>query len=197
MASKELKNIFLSASVPLPDRKPKYFETADIIAIRDAVVSLASVALTSHRLVWGGHPSITPIINHVIQKLGLNIQDHMTIFQTKFYQHIFPEDNNQFDNVIQTEDTGEKDSSLLIMRNAMFSYCEFEAAIFIGGMDGVEDEFELFREFHPRTKLFPIASTGAASKIIYDKFRFDDKRLLEDYAYSSFFKDYLNIENNG
>lgn len=191
MAAKELKNIFLSASVPLPDRDPKYHDTADIIAIRDAVVSLASVILPTHRLIWGGHPSITPIIYHVIYRLGLNVQDHVTIFQTKFFEHIFPEDNNQFENVIQTENMGEKDSSLLIMRNAMFSYCKYEAGIFIGGMDGVEAEFELFKEFHPTAKLLPMASTGAAAKLIYNKYDFDNIRLLNDYAYSSFFKDNL------
>jgi len=40
MATRELKNIFLSASIPLPERDPKYYETADVIAIRDAVIAL-------------------------------------------------------------------------------------------------------------------------------------------------------------
>ena len=35
-----VKNIFLSASVPLEERDPKYFESADVIAIRDAVIAL-------------------------------------------------------------------------------------------------------------------------------------------------------------
>lgn len=197
MASKELKNIFLSASVPLPNRDPKYFKTADIIAIRDAVVSLASVVLPTHRLIWGGHPSITPIICHVIEKLGLTVQDHMTIFQSKFFERFYPEDNFKFNNIIQTESHEDREKSLMVMRAKMLTYCEFYAGVFIGGMEGVEDEFELFRELHPNALLLPIASTGAAAKIILDKFKFDDVRFFEDYAYSSFFKDYLKIENNG
>ena len=53
----EIKNIFLSASIPLQERDPEYIETADIIAIRDAVIALTTVVLPSHRLIWGGHPS--------------------------------------------------------------------------------------------------------------------------------------------
>jgi hypothetical protein len=39
---------------------------------------------------------------------------------------------------------------------------EFSAAVFIGGMEGVIREFNIFRSFHPDTPVFPIASTGAA-----------------------------------
>ncbi len=42
MAKQELKNIFLSASIPLKERDEKYFNTADIIAIRDAVIALTT-----------------------------------------------------------------------------------------------------------------------------------------------------------
>ena len=63
-----MKNIFLSASIPLPERHPKYYNTADIIAIRDAVIALASVVIDKHRIIWGGHPSITPLINFVIER---------------------------------------------------------------------------------------------------------------------------------
>ena len=38
MAKEQLKNIFLSASIPLKERDPKYFDSADIIAIRDSVI---------------------------------------------------------------------------------------------------------------------------------------------------------------
>lgn len=42
-----VKNIFLSASVPLEERDPKYFKTADVIAIRDSVIALASAVLAN------------------------------------------------------------------------------------------------------------------------------------------------------
>ena len=51
MATKELKNIFLSASIPLPERDAKYFESADIVAIRDAIIALTTVVLPKHRII--------------------------------------------------------------------------------------------------------------------------------------------------
>ena len=85
----EMKNIFLSASIPLPERDSKYIDTADIIAIRDAVIALTTVVLPHHRLVWGGHPSITPLVYYVMKKLNLNIQEHVTIYQSKFFEKYF------------------------------------------------------------------------------------------------------------
>jgi len=130
MATKQLKNVFLSASIPLPERNPKYYETADVIAIRDAVFAWAMTVLPKHKLIWGGHPSITPIIYYVMQRLDLNIQEHVTLYQSRFFEHLFPEDNNKFENVILTENTREIESSKLLMRKQMFTEYQFSAAIF-------------------------------------------------------------------
>ena len=69
---------------------------------------------------------------------------------------------------------------------------EFSAGIFIGGMEGVEEEYDMFIEKHPKALVLPIASTGAGAKKIYDE-RFTDKneRLVKDYAYMSLFQKYL------
>jgi len=194
MVKEQLKNIFLSASIPLKERDSKYFDTADIIAIRDAVIALATVVLPKHRVIWGGHPSITPIINHVMERLGFSIQEHVLLYQSRFFEKHFPEDNNRFQNVIFTENTLEKDSSLLLMRKQMFSENTFVAGVFIGGMEGIEDEYKLFRKFHPEAIVLPVASTGAASKIVYSDFLPNDmknKRLENDYAFMSLFQDLL------
>lgn len=196
MATKnQIKNIFLSASVPLPERDPQYIETADIIAIRDAVIALVTTVLPHHRIIWGGHPSITPLINYVMQKLDLNIQNHVTMYQSRFFEKIFPDDNNQFNNVILTdvvEDDREK--SLFHMRETMLSHSEFSAAVFIGGMQGVEIEYKMFREKHPKGLLLPIASTGAAAKIVYDNYfpeELKNERFLKDYGYMSLYQKLL------
>jgi hypothetical protein len=196
MATKEIKNIFLSASVPLPERDKEYIETADIIAIRDAVVALATVVLPHHRIVWGGHPSITPLIYYVMDKLNLNIQNHVTIYQSKLFEKFFPEDNNKFENVELTEIVeNDRDKSLLHMRERMLSEFNFSAAVFIGGMDGIEVEFRMFIERHPEALVIPIASTGAATKIVYDNLsdgtREKNERFLKDYGYMSLFQKYL------
>ena len=191
--TEKMKNIFLSASIPLPERDEKYIGTADIIAIRDAVIALTTVVLPHHKLIWGGHPSITPLIYYVMERLNLNIQEHVTLYQSRFFEKYFPEDNNKFENVILTDNINDdKAQSLLYMRNKMLDESEFSAGIFIGGMEGVEEEYDMFIEKHPKALALPIASTGAAAKKIYDE-RFTDKneRLVKDYAYMSLFQKYL------
>lgn len=191
----KIKNIFLSASIPLPERDPQYIETADIIAIRDAVVAFATTVLPCHRIVWGGHPSITPLMYYVMQKLDIRIQDHVTLYQSKLFEKYFPEDNNKFSNVVLTDIVeNDRDKSLLFMRERMLSDFKFSAAVFIGGMDGIETEYKMFKERHPEALLLPIASTGAATKVIYDNFfpeEMKNERFLKDYGYMSLFQKYL------
>lgn len=189
-----IKNIFLSASIPLPERDPQYIDTADIIAIRDSVVALATTVLPHHRIVWGGHPSITPLIYYVMQKLDIIIQDHVTLYQSKFFEKYFTKDINKFSNVVLTDIVeNDRDKSLLLMRERMFFDFDFSAAVFIGGMDGIETEYKMFTEKHPEALLLPIASTGAATKIIYDNLpeKMKNKRLITDYGYMSLFQKYL------
>lgn len=191
--SNKMKNIFLSASIPLPERDEKYIGTADIIAIRDAVIALTTVVLPHHRLIWGGHPSITPLIYYVMERLNLNIQEHMTLYQSRFFEKHFPEDNNKFENIVFTDVIdNDREKSLLYMRHTMLDDSKFSAGIFIGGMEGVEEEYDMFIKKHPKALALPIASTGAAAKKIYDE-RFTDKneRLVKDYAYMSLFQKYL------
>jgi hypothetical protein len=195
MASKELKNIFLSASIPFKERHEKYYNTADIIAIRDAVVALTSIVLPQYRLIWGGHPSITPIIYYVLEKLEINIQEHVKIYQSKFYEKIFPIENKSFEDIEITEDLGDLPSSLELMRNKMIGDNKYEAAVFIGGMDGVEVEFKMFKKIHPLAIVLPIASTGGASKIIYEnnlrESNTKNDKLISDYGYMSLFQELL------
>lgn len=194
MASKELKNIFLSASIPLPERDPKYFETADIVAIRDAIIALTTVVLPKHKLIWGGHPSITPLINYVMEKLGLNIQEHVKMYQSLWFKDKFPEDNNKFENIVFTESLKDIPSSIQLMRERMLFENDYAAAVFIGGMNGIEDEYKMFIEKHQKAILLPIASTGAATRILYDNLlpdQFKNERMLKDYGYMSLFQNLL------
>ena len=60
-----MRTIFLSASIPDPKRHPRFFETADMVAIADAVHALCTVVLPTDRLVFGSHLAITPIVQRV------------------------------------------------------------------------------------------------------------------------------------
>ena len=192
MGEKSL-NLFLSASVPVAGRADgKYLATADIIAIRDAVIALASVMLPRYHLIWGGHPSITPLIANVLRHSNKEVNGSVTVYQSGYFVKEFPKENKDVEHVVVTESLGERVSSLDLMRRRMVIENDFAAAVFIGGMDGVEDEYKMFVESHPEAKVFPMASTGAAALMLYDA-NSDafNERLKNDMAYASLFKDLL------
>lgn len=193
--AKQLKQVFLSASIPLVERNPLYYETADVIAIRDCVNSLAKIVLPNFRLVWGGHPSITPLINSVLESIDVNIKEHVHLYQSDYFRQMFPVENEAFsESLIVTDNIGSRDESLSLMREKMIVNNDFVAGIFVGGMEGVIDEFELFTQSNPEAMVLPMASTGAAALEIYKGGDFDDS-LKDDYAYIALFyrlfKDYL------
>ena len=192
MVKKELKKIFLSASTPYPYRDKKYYNTADIVAIRDAVRALATVVVPSAHLIWGGHPAITPLIRQILEVLHTDPAEHITLYQSAYYKKLFPADNNYFEKIIIVPEANDINSSLYNMRYEMLNRSRFAVGIFIGGMEGVIEEHKMFTKAQPDAIVLPIASTGAAAKIIYDSSPSDfDSRLLNDYAYMALFRDFL------
>ncbi len=184
--------VFLSASIPIEERDKRYFVTADFIAIRDAVRALATVVIPHSKLVWGGHPAITPLIRYVMNRMNTNVREHVTIYQSNYFRKFFPVDNFDFEDIRIIPESSTRDSSLLEMRNAMIRQNDFRAGIFIGGMEGVEEEYFIFKEAHPKALLLPIASTGAAAQMIYENtYPLPDSRLKNDYAYMALFKSLL------
>jgi hypothetical protein len=189
------KIIFLSAGIPFiaDGRDPKYFESADIIAIRDSVRALATLSVCNNwQIVWGGQPSITPLIKHVMETLKSSKQRNVKLYQSKFFVKEFLTENTFFEQIVLTESIdNNRDKSLKEMRERMFRENNFSVAIFIGGMDGIENEFEIFRSFHPILPAYPIASTGGGALEIYKKYEkcFDfPKSLITEYAYMDLFK---------
>ena len=196
--------IFLSASMPTKDRDHRFFDSADFIAIRDAVVALVNAIIPNYKLVWGGHPAITPIINDIFKKRGFDYNKHITVYQSNYFSGKMPKENQQFDNVILTKEVryyaDEKRNiadSLTIMRKRMLTDNPIYAGVFIGGMEGVLDEYKLLMEYsNEKARVYPIASTGAAALNLYQKLicqgKNCDSRLLTDFCYASLFDDLLN-----
>jgi hypothetical protein len=159
--------VFLSASVPDPLRDPKYFETGDTIAIRDAAIALLTVVLPRTKLVFGGHPAITPMVKWVADELGAF--DRIRMFQSKFFRDKYLGDLARF----RYEETeivqNDRDKSLLAMRTQMIHSENFSAAFFIGGMDGVEREYDLMTQLKPDVPRFPVYTTGAAARLLWTR----------------------------
>ena len=54
------------------------------------------------------------------------------------------------------------------MRIEMLSQ-NFEAGVFIGGMEGIADEHKLFANLHPNAKVIAVASPGGAAQQLATK----------------------------
>ncbi len=158
--------IFLSAGVPDPKRGPDFANTADTVAITAAVSSLLYVTLGRRLLVWGGHPAITPMVLVVAEDLGIVYGSWVKLYQSQYFEDEFPEDNSRFQNVIYTEAGKDREVSSLHMRHRMFEEQQFDAAVFIGGMQGIFDEFNLFRRLQPDATALPVLSTGGAALLL-------------------------------
>lgn len=134
--------------------------------IQSAVSALATVALGRKPIVWGGHPAITPMLWASAQDLGVQYAKAVRLFQTKLIPtEDFPEENKHFANVTYVDAVdGDLAKSLLAMRTVMLQSAEFDAAVFIGGMEGVIDEHALFSKMHPHAKCIVIGNTGGAAR---------------------------------
>lgn len=157
--------IFLSASVPVPGREG--FDTASPYLIREAVSALVEVALGRRLLVWGGHPAITPMIWAASERLGVDYATNVRLYQSLFFKDQFPEDNTRFKNVVFTDARGDRNASLEHMRRRMLSESEFDAAVFVGGMEGIREEFQLAKEFVSLKSLIPIPSPGGVARTLF------------------------------
>lgn len=159
-----MSSIFLSASVPVPGRG-KYYESANPFLIQMAVRELLTVALGRRRIVWGGHPAITPMVWSVCEDLGVRYSDAVVLYQSRFFEDIFPRENAHFANV-QFVDAVQNDRTLSLqaMRKAMLSREDLDAAVFVGGMEGILEEYELFVGLHPKSKVVTVAAPGGAAR---------------------------------
>lgn len=155
--------IFLSASVPLPGRGD-YEKTADPLLIQSAVRAFAEIVLGRRRIVWGGHPTITPVLMEACIHLGVSYSNAVVLYQSKFFEEEFPEENAFFRNVEFTDKVADdRQASLVSMRHKMLSRPNLSAAVFIGGMDGVSEEAEIFQHYHSQSAQVFVGSTGGAA----------------------------------
>jgi hypothetical protein len=184
--------IFLSASIPEAD-KGHYYEDADPFLIQFAVREFLTAALGRRLVVWGGHPAITPMVWAVCEDLGVKYSNAVVLYQSRFFEEDFPEENARFANVKYIKAAGDREKSLYLMRRAMLSRKDLRAAVFIGGMGGILREHELFSEFHPDAKVLPLGAPGGAAKQLAKTLGTQNDK-LEDLDFVRLFYSELGIE---
>lgn len=236
--------VFLSASEPYNTRNRAYWDSRNLLLVREAVRALVAYVLPRGPLVFGGHPTITPLVRGIADRfaaLGTPTQQCL-IFQSKLYfgdpppggpdpalpQLVLTEAHGPGGEVTAAG-KGSRNVSLLRMRyemlgtpgatdvhpllgsfasvlgeerNKRLGTTRFSAAFFIGGMEGVEREYRIFRTFHPDTPAFPLASTGSAAKDVFQKLSWsgtDDlkEKLEAEVSYSLLFEQLLAPRKKG
>lgn len=187
-------NVFLSASVPLPGRDERFLKSADVIAIREAIKGLIEVVVQRGTLVFGGHPAITPMIALLMRSYGADARKRVVLYQSEYFAKRFPQETDEFLDLRTVPARAKsRKRSLERMRKHMIEDTPFDAAVFIGGMEGVLDEYTLFKEHHPNAHLWPIASTGAAAREIFvSEGQPKAEQLLSEMTYATLFRELLS-----
>jgi hypothetical protein len=173
--------LFLSASAPSRDLAlyPRLQ-----MEVEDAVINLARAVFTKGgRLVFGGHPSISPLVASVAREYmppdpsSPRLQRPIQVFQSEAYKKVIPlatrsledhgyaairwaeaKNGEEFD---PERNKSQCKSSLRFMREEMLKL-EPLAMVAIGGMDGVAEEAGLFLE-KTGGRVFALRSTGGVS----------------------------------
>ncbi|WP_454803736.1 SLOG domain-containing protein [Mucilaginibacter phyllosphaerae] len=165
------------------------------VQIEEAIIGLSrNIFQKNGRIIFGGHPSISPLVAMVAGEFhtrkkgsedlsGNEIQQKpIMIFQSKAFEKVIPEDTtkllNQGDSAIVWTDAANGEAydetlkgkeqcleSLARMRRQMMEE-EVDALVCMGGMEGVEQEFEIFRKMHPDKPIYILETTGGASSIL-------------------------------
>jgi hypothetical protein len=180
--------VFLSASFPQGERAHKFPE-ADPFEITAAIVALAkSVFGAKGKLVFGGHPTISPLVLSIGRDFTLFCNEQETpldlplvyIYQSEFFRKDIPKETLQLEKerigeiIWVKSENADREQSLLKMREKMLREPKPIAGVFVGGMDGVydiqnhqyNDEFYLFTKYCKGKPLYPIGKTGGASQVL-------------------------------
>ena len=143
------------------------FKPYDPSGIADAVSAFSRAILKSNgRLVFGGHPTITPLVLMISREL--RVKDSVIVFQSRWFEDLqIPEvaeiEDEQLGVVKWTRKENTRDESLQLMRAEMIESIRYSGALFIGGMEGISDEYDMVKGQDCRTLCIPVAGPGGAA----------------------------------
>ena len=129
------------------------FPASDPTSVADAVTAIVRTIFGANgRLVFGGHPTITPLVLHVAGDRGY--RDGVDVYQSQWFQRAIPQETLRlerlgFGRIHWTTAAPTLQESLRSMRAKMSNESETVGAIFVGGMEGIRDEWELFATLVP------------------------------------------------
>ncbi len=175
--------VFLSASVPT--REP-WTKDAQAAEIEQAIVSIArAVFARGGRLLFGGHPSVSPLIADIAgeyypvdrrRKLRPIVTVQSEFFKDKLPQETWDLHTMGWSGIEWTPAGRNRDESLEAMRKAMLNMDGLgreiaernqlppPVAMFaVGGMEGIRDEAAMFLQATTKRPVFLFKAPGAAA----------------------------------
>ena len=172
----DMRSVFLSASIPDPERWQGYFDAREIT---DAVVAAGRSILTAGGIVvTGAHPTIAPLLLYVAAEFPVDYP-RVIVYQSGLFENRMPAETLRFredgvgDLRIVPPVAGEEpvpgkwDKSLFLMRQRMFDQTNPIAGIFIGGMEGVRQEFEMLTRRNTVLRSYALGGPGGeAAKLV-------------------------------
>jgi len=191
------KTIFLSASIPKLERAERFSRVPDAaFEIEQAVISLARAVFSEGgRLVFGGHPAISPLVAMVVgeyrePRFAESAEERhaapVEIFQSRAFDGYLPDETLLmyrlgYASITWVEAVGDEryapkseddetpcPKSMKRMRARMLDQSAPDAMVCIGGMEGVEDEVKMMLEKRPRTPIYVLERTGGAARLLRD-----------------------------
>jgi hypothetical protein len=178
MAALAGKAVFLSASFPSGERGAR-FEPVDPAAIADAVSSLIRATFVAGgRVVFGGHPTITPLV--LLGAAEYSQKGSVDIFQSQWFAVDTPTETLRLEHegygtIHWTKRRGSREESLTLMREEMLGRSRPVAAAFIGGMEGLFEEWDLVGALLPECVRVPFAGPGGAARQLAETRELPDK----------------------
>lgn len=166
MTDLQRRRVFISASVPVPDREGEAGRYSPS-EITDAVAAFAKAILEANgRIVSGGHPAITPILLWAAREHAT--RESIDLFQTEWFVDTFPPETwelaeDGYATLTLTPPGSDLRSSLEIMRATMFDLPDLAGGVFIGGMSGITAEYRLLQASRQDVPLAPLSAPGGAA----------------------------------
>ena len=78
----------------------------------------------------------------------------------------------------------------------MLSRNDLATAVFIGGMEGILDEYSLFTEIHPGAKVLAVPAPGGAARQLAEKLGVASEADFQNVDFARLFHATLNVAPN-
>lgn len=138
------------------------------------------------------------MVHSACESLGVTNIDCVTIYQSQYFEEKFPLENKEFANFRLIPAEIDAATSVAAMRQCLIEENSFSAGVFIGGMNGIINEYNSFRKYFPEASTTAVRFAGGAAETLPPSSNKDIEvnHLEHSNDYLSLFSQALNIDLN-